>query len=100
MAFTPAIKAGIAHRRPPRSIRTPPVPLHPTSFARVSRRPLESARYRSIDYRAELRKHRILISMSGKGNRYDDSMVETFFRSLKSELVWCTVFDKLLGAAA
>ena len=40
-----------------------------------------------MDYQAELRKHGILISMSGKGNCYDNSMVETFFKTLKSELV-------------
>ena len=28
------------------------------------------------------------ISMSGKGNCYDNAMVETFFKTLKSELVW------------
>src|SRR4028118_423675 len=56
------------------------------------RPPLESAQYCSIEYQAELRKHGILISMSGKGNCYDNSMVETFFKTLKSELVWRTVF--------
>jgi transposase InsO family protein len=30
--------------------------------------------------------------MSGKGNCYDNAMVETFFKILKSELVWCTTF--------
>ena len=30
--------------------------------------------------------------MSGKGNCYDNAMVETFFKTLKSELVWRTVF--------
>ena len=49
--------------------------------------------YCSIEYQAELRKHGIQISMSGKGNCYDNSMVETFFKTLKSELVWRTVFQ-------
>ena len=31
--------------------------------------------------------------MSGKGNCYDNAMVETFFKTLKSELVWRTIFD-------
>jgi putative transposase len=57
------------------------------------RRPLESTQYCSIDYQAELRKHGVLISMSGKGNCYDNSMVETFFKTLKAELVWRTVFQ-------
>ena len=57
------------------------------------RPPLESAQYCSIEYQAELRKHGILISMSGKGNCFDNAMVETFFKTLKSELVWRTVFQ-------
>jgi transposase InsO family protein len=48
--------------------------------------------YCSLEYQAELRRHGILISMSGKGNCYDNAMVETFFKTLKSELVWRTVF--------
>ena len=35
-----------------------------------------------------LRRNGIRISMSGKGNCYDNAMVETFFKTLKSELVW------------
>src|SRR5579859_5897063 len=50
------------------------------------------SQYCSIDYQAELHKHGILISMSGKGNCYDNAMVETFFKTLKSELVWRTIF--------
>jgi putative transposase len=30
--------------------------------------------------------------MSGKGNCFDNAIVETFFKTLKSELVWWTVF--------
>ena len=33
-----------------------------------------------------------MISMSGTGNCYDNAMVETFFKTLKCELVWRTVF--------
>jgi putative transposase len=47
----------------------------------------------SIESQAELRQHGVLISMSGKGNGYDHSMVEAFFKTLKSELVWRTVFQ-------
>jgi putative transposase len=50
------------------------------------------SQYCSIDYQAELRRHGILISMSGTGNCYDSAMVEMFFKTLKSELVWRTVF--------
>jgi putative transposase len=51
------------------------------------------SQYCSIDYQAELRRHGIRISMSGKGNCYDNAIVETFFKTLKSELVWRTVFS-------
>ena len=59
-----------------------------TSYARVLRRPIELAQYCSIDYQAVLRKHGLLISMSGKGNCYDNAVVETFFKTIKSELIW------------
>ena len=49
--------------------------------------------YCSMEYQALLKKHDVLISMSGKGNCYDNAMVETFFKTLKSEVVWRTVFD-------
>ena len=35
-----------------------------------------------------LRKQGLLISMSGKGNCYDNAVVETFFKTIKSELIW------------
>ena len=50
------------------------------------------SQYCSKEYQAELRRHGILISMSGTGNCYDNAMIETFFKTLKSELVWRTVF--------
>ena len=53
-----------------------------------------------MDYQAELRRHGIHISMSGKGNCYDNAMVETFFKTLKSELVWRTVFMTRYDAEA
>jgi putative transposase len=31
--------------------------------------------------------------MSGKGNCYDNSMVETFFKSIKAELIWRNRWD-------
>ena len=52
------------------------------------RRPVESAQYCSHDYQKQLRKHGFQVSMSGKGNCYDNSAVESFFKSLKAELVW------------
>jgi putative transposase len=64
-----------------------------TSAVRVLQRPLESAQYCSAAYQAELRAHGFQISMSGRGNCFDNAMVETFFKTLKSELVWRTVFQ-------
>ena len=69
--------------------------------ALLTRRPLaglihhsdRGSQYCSIGYQAELQRHGILTSMSGKGNCYDNAMVETFFKTLKSELVWRTVFQ-------
>jgi putative transposase len=58
----------------------------------VLRRPIESAQYCSIDYQAELKRNGIFISMSGKGNCYDNAMVETFFKTIKSEMIWRTIF--------
>ncbi len=52
-----------------------------------------------MDYQTELQRHGILISMSGKGNCYDNSMVETLFKTLKTELVWRTVFYTRAEAA-
>ncbi|MCW7546236.1 IS3 family transposase [Aurantimonas litoralis] len=46
------------------------------------------SQYCSVDYQALLRRRGILISMSGRGNCYDNSMVETFFKTIKSELIW------------
>jgi putative transposase len=51
------------------------------------------SQYCSIASQAELRQHGVLISMSGKGNCYDNAMVETFFKTLKVELVWRTAFQ-------
>jgi transposase InsO family protein len=49
------------------------------------------SQYASTDFRAELKKHGFIASMSGKGECWDNAVVESFFGSLKSELddpVW------------
>ena len=38
--------------------------------------------------------------MSGRGNCYDNAMIEAFFKTLKSELVWRTAFETRADAAA
>ena len=51
------------------------------------------SQYCSYDYRDLLNKHCIIASMSGKGNCYDNAMVETVFKTIKNELVWRTSFQ-------
>ena len=51
------------------------------------------SQYCSHEYRNLLNKHGLIASMSGKGNCYDNSMVETVFKTIKNELVWRTVFQ-------
>lgn len=51
------------------------------------------SQYCAYEYRGLLKKHGIIASMSGKGNCYDNSMVETVFKTIKSELVWRTSFQ-------
>lgn len=46
------------------------------------------SQYCSHDYQKLLRKYGFKASMSGKGNCYDNAAVETFFKSLKAELIW------------
>ena len=46
------------------------------------------SQYCSHDYQKILRRHGFWVSMSGKGNCYDNSVVETFFKTLKAELIW------------
>jgi putative transposase len=58
------------------------------------------SQYCSTDYQAELEALGILISMSGRGNCFDNAMVETFFKTLKSELVWRTAFETRADATA
>jgi len=46
------------------------------------------SQYCSHDYQKLLRQHGFKVSMSGKGNCYDNAVVETFFKTLKAELIW------------
>lgn len=46
------------------------------------------SQYCSHDYQKRLRQHGFQISMSGKGNCYDNAVVETFFKTIKAELIW------------
>jgi transposase InsO family protein len=51
------------------------------------------SQYCSYDYQRLLKDHAMVPSMSGKGNCYDNAMVETVFKTIKSELGWRTAFQ-------
>lgn len=44
--------------------------------------------YASKSFRKKLEKHCLIQSMSGKGNCYDNAVTESFFKTLKTELVY------------
>ena len=50
------------------------------------------SQYCSADYQALVRRHGFIASMSGRGNCYDNAMVETVFKTIKSELIWRVAF--------
>ena len=79
-----ALRKALVMRRPPKGL------IHHSD---------RGSQYCSVDYQAELRRHGVRISMSGKGNCFDNAMVETFFKTIKSELVWRTVFYTRAEAA-
>jgi len=68
-----ALKMAVALRQPPRGC------LHHTD---------RGSQYCSHDYQKLLRQHGFQMSMSGKGNCYDSSAVEAFFKTTTAELIW------------
>src|SRR3954470_17981674 len=58
----------------------------------VLRRPIESGQYAAEPYRQVLGRHGIKQSMSRKGDCLDNAPMESFFGSLKNELVHRTSF--------
>jgi transposase InsO family protein len=56
--------------------------------------------YAATDYVAELHAHQITISMSRKGNPYDNAQCERFMRTLKYEEVYLSEYETLLEAEA
>ena len=67
-----ALDMAVALRQPPKDC------IHHTD---------RGSQYCSNEYQKRLSKHGFKVSMSGKGNCYDNSMVETFFKSIKAELI-------------
>ena len=57
------------------------------------------SQYCSADYRRLLRDRGLVASMSGRGNCYDNAMVESVFKTLKSELIWRRSFTTRHEAA-
>lgn len=56
--------------------------------------------YASGSYRAQLARHDIKVSMSRRGDCYDNAVVESFFGTLKQELVFHQRWSNLLEARA
>jgi putative transposase len=83
-----ALKRAIAVRRPSHHL------LHHSD---------RGSQYCSDAYRYLLDDHGFTASMSGKGNSYDNSMVETVFKTIKAELilrtVWCPPLPAQVQAA-
>src|SRR3954447_17693033 len=77
----------LAGKRPPRLWTNSSEPSIQGSRQRVLRRPLESAQYAAGAYQKQLTKHGIVCSMSRKGNCWDNAPMESFFHTLKTELV-------------
>jgi transposase InsO family protein len=72
-----ALDMAIARRRPGRGL------LHHTD---------RGSQYASAEYRTALEAHGIVCSMSRKGNCWDNAVAESFFATLKKELVHEMVF--------
>lgn len=68
-----ALNMAIRHRRPPPGL------IHHTD---------QGSQYRSAVYQQLLHTHKMIPSMSRKGNCYDNACMESFFSTLKNELTW------------
>ena len=75
-----ALRMAIAHRNPPEGI------IHRSD---------RGVQYASHDYTEALREHGFQISMSRKGNPYDNAAAESFFKTLKTEEVYLWEYQTL-----
>jgi transposase InsO family protein len=82
-----ALDMAVALRQPPKGC------IHHTD---------RGSQYCSHDYQKQLKKHGFEILMSGKGNcvacpraldPWDNAVVETFFKTLKAELIWRSIWQ-------
>lgn len=72
-----ALRMALTQRQPPQGL------IHHSD---------RGSQYASWEYQKTLKAHGVLISMSGKGNCYDNAAMESFFKTIKSELIWRTKF--------
>ena len=81
-----ALRMAIALRAPPRGCIFPQRSRQPVLFAfAIGLEPMAPS---MAHYQKILREHGFQASMSGKGNCYDNAAVETFFKTIKAELIW------------
>jgi len=57
----------------------------------------QGVQYASSDYVSLLKEHGIKISMSVKGNLYDNAYMESFFKTLKQEEVYLLQYETYQG---
>ena len=50
------------------------------------------SQYCSADYRLLVKSHDFIASISGRGNCFDNALVETVFKTIRVELIWRTAF--------
>ena len=53
----------------------------------------QGSQYSSYEYKTFAKKHNITLSMSRRGNCYDNAVAESFFKTLKKELVRKHIFE-------
>lgn len=85
-AMSDRMKRGLAMAALQRAItlrRPPPGLIHHSD---------RGSQYCCGDYRRLVDGSGFIASMSGRGNCYDNAMVETVFKTIKSECVWSTAF--------
>ena len=58
----------------------------------------QGIQYASTEYINQLKKHDILISMSRKGNPYDNAFAESFIKTLKYEEVYLNEYHSIIDA--
>jgi transposase InsO family protein len=75
---TEALRSSLAFRQPDQQL------LHHSD---------RGSQYASDDYQEILRQHGCIVSMSRKGNCYDNAVVESFFHTLKVECVYQTNYQ-------